>query len=499
MLTASEYVQYDGLGLAELVRSGQVTPLELVETAVSQIERLNPRLNAVIHTFYDQARLAAQSDLPTGPFRGVPFLLKDLFTMVAELPLNNGSRAWRDFIAPYDSELVRRFRASGLVFLGKTNTPEFGLTPYTEPELWGPTRNPWDLTRTPGGSSGGSATAVAAGMVPLASASDGGGSIRIPASCCGVFGLKPTRGRNPTGPDLGEIWQGMAVEHVISRSVRDSAAMLDATAGPDAGAPYYAEAPQRPFLAAATTPPGQLRIAFTTKPFLGHNVHDDCLRAAGETAQLLQELGHIVEEATPALHGEQLRQAYTTVIAAQARADIEFSMQINGRSPSHRDYEPSTWVMGLLGQTVTAVEYVTAVRYLQQSARSIGQFFTHYDVLLTPTLAMPPFPIGQLQPRPIEKLLMGLVNRLNAGWLLAATGATEPAAKRIFDFIPYPPLCNITGQPAMSVPLHWNAAGLPIGLHFMGRFGDEATLFSLAGQLETARPWFHKRPSAIDD
>ncbi|MCA9975287.1 MAG: amidase [Anaerolineales bacterium] len=496
----SEYGDYDAVGLAALVRAGEISALEVLEEAIARAERIDPQLNFLAHRAFDVARERARDPaLPMGPLAGVPWLVKELATAWGGQPFTNSLPYLQDQVAPGDAVIVARLKAAGAVPFGKSTSPEQGWCLATESRLHGVTRSPWDPARTPGGSSGGSATAVAAGMVPLASASDGGGSIRIPASCCGVFGLKPTRGRNPTGPDLGEIWQGMAVEHVISRSVRDSAAMLDATAGPDAGAPYYAAAPQRPFLTAATTPPGQLRIAFTTKPFLGHNVHDDCLRAAGETAQLLQELGHIIEEATPALHGEQLRQAYTTVIAAQARADIEFSMQINGRSPSHRDYEPSTWVMGLLGQTVTAVEYVTAVRYLQQSARSIGQFFTHYDVLLTPTLAMPPFPIGQLQPRPIEKLLMSLVNRLNAGWLLAATGATEPAAKRIFDFIPYPPLCNITGQPAMSVPLHWNAAGLPIGLHFMGRFGDEATLFSLAGQLETARPWFHKRPSAIDD
>jgi len=424
----------------------------------------------------------------------VPFLVKDLIATLAGEPTASGNRLLANTPMPRDSELVRRFRAAGVQIAGRTNTPEFGLTPYTEPQLFGPTRNPWSLAHSPGGSSGGSAAAVAAGLVPLASGGDGGGSIRIPASCCGLFGLKPSRGMTPTGPEFGELWHGFAIEHVLSRSVRDSAAMLDATAGADPGAPYAAPLPSRPFLGEVSTEPGRLRIAFTREPLFGHGaVHADCIAGLEATARLLESLGHHVEEATPPLDREACALAFVTVLAGETRAEIEFLARLTQRRPQARDFEPATYSIGLLGRSISAAAYAGAVRTLQLTAREMAPFFERHDVLLTPTLATPPALIGALQPSTSEQRLMRVVNGLNAGWLLDALGVIKPLAAKTFDYMPNTALFNVTGQPAMSVPLHWNADGLPIGMQFVARLGEDATLFRLAGQLERARPWFDRR------
>lgn len=492
MLT--EYDQYDAVGLAELVRQRKVSPLELMETAIAAIERLNPGLNAVIHPMYERGRREAEENLPDGPFRGVPFLIKDLVALVAGEPMRAGSRFLQDFIPDHDTELVARYRAAGLVTLGKTNTPELGLVPFTEPALFGPTRNPWDPGRIAGGSSGGSAAAVAAGMVPVAGGGDGGGSIRIPASCCGIFGLKPTRGRTPLGPDRGELWRGCVVEHVLSRSVRDSAALLDWTAGPDVGAPYFMPAPDTPYLAEVSRDPAPLRIAFTTRPMLGRKVHPDCVAAVTDAANLLQSLGHTVVEAAPEFDGAAFARNFMVMVAGECRGDIEEAERLVGRQAGASDFEGETWALGLLGKTLSAAEYVTATRLLQVDARRIGRFFTQWDVLLTPTVSTPPPPTGSLQPRPRDRLVLKVMGRLGAGRVLEVMGMLDEAAATAFEFTPWTPVANVTGQPAMSVPLWWNSAGLPIGVHFMARFGDEATLFRLAGQLERARSWFGKRP-----
>jgi amidase len=438
---------------------------------------------------FDEALATVARGVGDGPFAGVPFLLKDLLAAYAGQPLRSGSRFLKDYVPDRDSEIVRRYRRAGVIVVGKTNTCEFGLVPYTEPELFGPTRNPWDLSRTPGGSSGGSAAAVAAGIVPMAGGGDGGGSIRIPASCCGLFGLKPSRGRTPTGPYYGEIWQGAVVEHVLTRSVRDSAAMLDAIAGPDPGAPYYAPAPERPFLDEVQRAPGQLRIAFTSTPFFGHTVHPECIAALHETTALLEGLGHHVEEAAPALDGLSLARDFLTLVCAEVRADLEDACHVVGRRATSRDVEPATWALALLGSRINAGTLAMAKRSLQRAARRVGDCMEGYDVLLTPTLAEPPVKIGALQPPPSEMRAIKLVGRLNAAALLEWVGALDKAAATTFDFIPYTPLFNVTGQPAMSVPLAWSTDGLPIGMQFVGRYGDEATLLRLAGQLEQARPW----------
>lgn len=489
-----EYDHYDGLGLAELIRNKDVSAEEVCEEAIHRIEALNPKLNAVITPMFDLGRVAVKREKAEGPFGGTPFLLKDLLAAYAGVPLTYGSKALKNNLPQYDSELVRRFKQSGLIVLGKTNTPEFGLLAYTEPELFGATRNPWHPDHTPGGSSGGSAAAVASGMVPLASGGDGGGSIRIPASCCGLFGLKPTRGRTPTGPDFGELWQGAAVEHVISRSVRDSAAMLDATCGPDLGAPYLIAPPVRPYLEELDREPGKLRIAFNTKSPLGTPVHPEYIQATEETAGLLEKLGHHVEEARPDIDGLALAKSFLVLYFGEVGADIEDLRLVLGRKARPSDVETVTWTLGMLGRATSAVSFVQSKRLWGTFSRAMGRFHQNYDLYLTPTLAAPPVRIGELKPKPIERSALKIVNALGLGRILKISGMTDKLAVDSLAKTPFTQLANFTGQPAMSVPLHWTSDGLPCGLHFMAPFGDEATLFRLAAQLEKTKPWFNRRP-----
>ena len=491
----SEYATYDGLGLAELVRKKEVKPSELVEEAISRIEKLNPQLNAVIYKMYELARKTADGDIPDGPFKGVPFLLKDIRAACAGVPLTSGNRFLKDFIPGYDSEMVKRFKAAGVVIIGKTNTPEFGLMPVTEPRLFGPTNNPWNLARTPGGSSGGSAAAVAARMVPLAHGTDGGGSIRIPASCCGVFGLKPTRDRNPMGPDVGESWRGFVCQHVLTRSVRDSAAMLDATAGPDVGAPYYAVPPVRPFLSEVDVDPKKMRIAFTFKPFFGSTVDKDCINALEATVKLCQDLGHEVVEAAPQVDGRAFVRAFIVILSVETRATIEENEVLLNRKASPEDFESGTWRLGLLGKQFLATDFSRSLNLLQRMTRQIALFFQEYDVLLTPTLAKPPLVTGSLRPKESQRSRMrNLLEKPNTGELIDRLDGLEIPSEHTYEFIPYTTLFNVTGQPAMSVPLYWNDEGLPIGVQFVGRYDDEATLMRLAGQLEKAQPWSERVP-----
>jgi amidase len=422
---------------------------------------------------YEEARTVANGELPDGPFTGVPFLLKDIFASYAGVPLTFGSVFLRDYVPDHDSELVARQKRAGLITLGKTNLSEFGFIPTTEPRLFGPTRNPWDTGRMPGGSSGGSAAAVAAGMVPAAHGADGGGSIRMPASCCGLFGLKPTRARTPAGPDYGDILGGLECSHALTRSVRDSAALLDATSGPDVGDPYWAPPPARPFLQEVGADPGRLRIAFSVESPTGTMVHDDCVKAVRDAAALCAGLGHEVEEAAPAVLGEQLVQPFLTIWAAGGAMAVDGFALITGRTATPDQFEPLTWALCEMGRRTSASSYLIAVALLQMVARDAGHFLVDYDVWLTPTLTEPPLPLGSFDSPP-ENPLKGI--------------------DRAAEFMPFTPIANFTGLPAMSVPLFWNADGLPVGTHFMGRFGDEATLFRLAAQLEEARPWAGRRP-----
>jgi amidase len=377
-------------------------------------------------------------------------------------------------VAPIDSELTKRYKAAGLLVTGKTNTPEFGLVPTTEPKLLGPSRNPWDTTRTTGGSSGGSAAAVAAGIVPMAHANDGGGSIRIPASCCGLFGLKPTRARVSQGPLFGDQLNGLTIDHAVTRSVRDSAALLDATAGPAPGDPYWAPPQERPYLQEVGADTGRLRIAYTENKLYGEgDLHPDCVAAVRDAVKLCEELGHEVTEASPVLNGEQLVEAFTIVWQAGVANTIVAIAQIIGRLPNEDEIEPLTRALYEEGKKIDAAAYLIAVSQMQLMSRQVAAFHEQYDLWLSPTLGEPPVPLGTFESTPEDPLY----------------GFTRAA-----EFVPFTPLQNATGQPAMSVPLFWNEGGLPIGTHFVGRFGDEATLFRLAAQLEEARPWAHKRP-----
>ena len=502
-MTPQEYERHDALGLAALVRAGEVSAEELLDAAAARIAAGNGALNAVIVDCpgFARAELAARRAAGRereGVFAGVPVLVKDLLNDVAGLTTWQGSRLLKGQPpADHDSNFVRRLHASGALIIGKTNTPEFGITPVTEPELCGPTRNPWDLSRTPGGSSGGSAAAVAAGFVPLATGSDGGGSIRIPASCCGLFGLKPTRGRVPTGPDLGSVLSGFAIDHGLTRSVRDSAAFLDAVAGEDAGAPFAAPAQARPFLDEVATEPGRLRIGFDTTPWLGGRLDADGREAVERSMGLLRSLGHQVEEVKLPVEREPFALAFLTVLAAHVRSQIEDIGRQLQRRPRRTDHELATWALALLGRSFSADEFIGAERVLQLSGRRIGALFESIDVLLSPTLGHLPPLIGALQPTPAERWQLRLMSAIGSPRLMRALGAHRQIVENAFAFIPYTPVFNATGQPAMSVPLHWTAAGLPVGVHFAGRFGDEATLFRLAGQLERAQPWFHRRPPPL--
>jgi amidase len=411
--------------------------------------------------------------LPAGPFAGVPFLLKDLLAECAGVPLTAGSDFLAGYVAPADSELVARYRRAGLIVVGQTNTPEFGILPTTEPRRYGPTRNPWAPDRTVGGSSGGSAAAVAARVVPMAHANDGGGSIRIPASCCGVFGLKPTRGRNPLGPHYGDLFGGLVSEHAVTRSVRDSAALLDATAGPDWGDPDWGR-PARPFALEVGAPPGRLRIAVSAAAPTGVTVHPDCVEAVHEAARLCAALGHdVVCDVPLPIDGREVGRAFAVAWAAGTAWAVDDWARRIGRRPEPALFEPLTWALQERGRRHTAADYFLARQDMQRASRAVARFFQDYDLWLSPVLAQPPVPLGTFDPLPDD-----------------ATRGLRAAA----GFSPFTFVANVTGQPAMSVPLVWNAAGLPIGVHFLGRVGDERTLFRLAAQLEAARPWAARRP-----
>ena len=464
----------DATDQAALVRRGEVSAAELVDAAIARIERLNPALNAVVHPMFDRARQAAAGDLPDGPFRGVPFLLKDLAAEFADEPMTEGSRFLAGYVSGGDSELVARYRAAGLVTLGKTNTSEFGLLPTAEPELFGPARNPWDTGRMTGGSSGGSAAAVAAGLVPVAHANDGGGSIRIPASCCGLFGLKPTRGRNSLAPHYGDIGNGIVHEHVVSRSVRDSAAILDATAGAAPGDPYAPAPPARPFVREVGADPGALKIAVMTGSMNGCDVHPDCVAAVENAARLCESLGHRVDYAEPDIDWENIAGLFSDLWTGMFGWTVADWSRRLGRKPAPDHFEPWTWRMYEISQQVGAADYLRAVQDAQGVARIVGRFFEDRDILLTPTVAAPPLPVGSFV------------------W---TEETRRPARRAVAQFSSHTPLFNLTGQPAMTVPLAWNDAGLPIGVQFAGRYGGEATLFRLAGQLEAAQPWQDRWPA----
>lgn len=492
----AEYGEHDAVGLAELVADGAVHPAELVEATAARIDELNPIVNAVIWDRLDAARLEAGSADTAGPFGGVPILIKDL-VVEKGIPVTFGSVFFRDYVGETTSEFRRRIDAAGFIDIGRTNTPEFGLLPTTEPELHGPTRNPWNVLHSAGGSSGGAAAAVASGIVPLAQGSDGGGSIRIPASATGIFGLKPSRGRNPRQP--GTSLDYLSVEHALTRTVRDSAAFLDAVHGPAPGDRYWAPPPVGSFSAAVDRDPERLRVAYTVRDFRGNRIHPECEIAVLETAKLLEGLGHEVVEANPDIDGDVLASAFLELWAALA--GTAFGLVLDGaetlkpivgnmrrtigdrrtmriiamtdRRKSGRDaFEPFTVELSDRSSRRSQVDLMSAEAALMQIAHEIGEFLTRHDMLLSPVLGSPPVALGEIdQTLPWDEFI-----------------------EHIFRYVAFTPLGNFAGLPAMSVPLHWTPDGLPVGSHFLGRFGAEEALFSLAGQLERSQPWADRRP-----
>lgn len=491
-----DYVQHDAVGLSALVASGDVHPLELVEAAAQRMAEVNPAVNAVIWDRIDAARHEAAAGGRGGPFGGVPILIKDL--VVEEgVPVSFGSVFLRNYIGTETSEFRHRVARAGFIDLGRTNTPEFGLLPTTEPVLHGPTRNPWDLSRSSGGSSGGAAAAVAAGIVPLAQASDGGGSIRIPASATGLFGLKLSRGRNPRRP--GGSVDFLSIEHAVTRTVRDSAAFLDAVHGPVPGDVYWAPPPSSPFAQAVDRDPGRLTIAFSVRDFRGDRVHPECEAAVLKTARILEDLGHSVIEADPGIDGAAMADAFIEMWAALAahafslvletateqvdavrrlrrlagdRRTMRLIARLDQRQNGLPAFEPFTFALAERSGRRSQADLQNAEASLQAIAHQTGDFLTEHDAFLTPVLGSPPVPIGAFdQTLPWDELI-----------------------EMVYRYVAFTPLANFTGFPAMSVPLHWTPGGLPVGSHILGRFGSEETLLSLAAQLERAQPWIDRRP-----
>ncbi|MDQ3389460.1 MAG: amidase [Gemmatimonadota bacterium] len=489
----ADYDKYDGLGLAGLVRSREVSAAELVEEAIRRAEVENPRLNAIVTPLYARARQEAAGSLPEGPFCGVPFLLKDILQHLEGVPTMHGSAALRDFVPDRDATVVRRFRDAGVVIMGKTNVPELGLMGVTEPEAFGATRNPWDTKRTPGGSSGGAAAAVAAGIVPLAGANDGGGSIRIPASHCALFGLKPTRGRVPLGPYAGEVWEGASIDHVLSRSVRDSAAMLDCIAGADAGAPYASPARERPYMQELGESPGRLRVALCVRSPLGGAVHPECVKAARDAAHLLEGLGHDVEEAEPEVDGQDLARSYFTLYLGQVSATARWIRQEKGKERV-AEMELTTRALARVGESLSAARYVAAKWRWNDFARAMARFHERYDIYLTPTVAVPPPRIGELSPAFLERIQLLAAATLPLSRVVNLEKLIDRLAREHLASTPFTQLANFTGQPAMTVPLHWTPEGLPVGVQITAPFAAEGLLFRVASQLEKARPWWNRRP-----
>lgn len=481
-MSDGDHTWMDAHDQAALVASGQASPLELVEAAIARIERVNPQLNAVIHERFDKARAEAAGPLPDGPFRGVPLVVKDLSLMTAGDPYHAGTRflAELGYVADHDTYLAERFRRAGFVIVGRTNTPEFGSTITTEPVVYGPSRNPWNPAHSTGGSSGGSAAAVASGMVAVGHANDGGGSIRIPASECGLVGLKPTRGRVSQGPDHGEGWAGSTIEHAVTRTVRDSAAVLDAICGYVPGDPYAAPPPARPFAAEVGADPGRLRIGWHAGATLGDvTVHPECVAAVEGTLALLDELGHEVMDSRPdALTEADLQRHFVTVLAVSTAAELDWWAGVIGRPVTAEGLEPANWMYAEMGRAVSGPDYLASVHWLHGYQRRMARWWAPadqlaggqgFDILVTPVLSAPPPPLG---------------------WL---TDPVEGMA-RVVQLLQYTAQFNVTGQPAVSLPLHWTADGLPVGVQFVGAYGREDVLIRLAAQLEQARPWAGRRP-----
>ncbi len=476
-----DYLGWDAVAAAEHLAAGDISPGELLEAALARRDRVNPVVNAVVSSLQERAERRVGDGFSGSRFGGVPFLLKNLGVHIQGEVTSHGSHLFRDWVADFDSELTRRYEAAGLLIFGRTNTPDMGLNITTEPVLHGPTLNPWDTAFSTGGSSGGAAAAVASGIVPVAHASDGGGSIRIPASCCGLFGLKVSRGRTPQGPKLGDQWAGLVVNHVVSRSVRDSAAVLDATAGAAPGDPYASPPTGCTSYEDATSHPRsrRLRIAFSPIAESGAPVEQECLDALQTAVDLCESLGHDVSEVPFRYDSASVHEAYKIICGSYVLVDLQNRWKELGREAGPDDIEGAVWRRSQFGNTYTAADHARAVRTIQMVGRSAGEFFEQFDVYITPTLAQPPQEIGYFN---------------------AELEDIDEFQRRVWKFMPFTVVWSATGLPAASVPLHWTDNGLPVGVQFTARLGDEVTLFELAGQLEQAAPWserFEKMMSTI--
>jgi len=469
----ADFEQYDALGLADQVKRGKVSPTELLEAAIERVEARNGAVNAVTMKLYDYGRKAIADGLPDGPFTGVPFLLKDLTASLAGVKMTRGSKFFADAPPPTaDSEHVKRLKKAGLVIFGRTNTCELGLSLTCEPQLYGPTKSPWDVTRISGGSSGGAAASVGARMLPMAHGSDGFGSIRVPAACCGIVGLKPTRGRNTLAPYTGEGLGGCSTEHALTLTVRDTAALLDATAGAGPGDPYVAPPPPRPFLAEVQAERRPLRIAYTTAAPNGAPVNTEYLKALAETVVLCKDLGHKVQEADPEIDRAAVVPTFLTLAATNMVVNLA-SHPTAGRPARKGEVENVTWGTAQKGEKIAAADYVRATQTMHRLGRQMAAFHAGYDVLLTPGL-------GTLPPK--------------LGWIDMMLEDVDEYWRRVFTFSPFTVWFNLTGQPALMLPLGRTASGFPIAVQLAGRYGEEGTILSLGAQLEKARPWFDKKP-----
>lgn len=490
------YRRHDATALAQAVRAGEVTPGELLASALARLAQVRATLNPVCCALEKQARDQMARGLPPqGPFAGVPFLIKDASQDYAGVPTTFGSRAFKDNVAREHSHLVRRYLDAGLVVFGKTNTPEFALKGVTDPALFGRTSNPWNPAHAPGGSSGGAAAAVASGVVPMAAGNDGGGSIRIPAAHCGLFGLRPSRGRVSMGPGTNEVWYGASSEGVLARSVRDSARALDVLQGAEPGDPFVIAPPAESYERAMTRPPGRLRIGFTARSPIDTPVHAEAVKAVHDAATLLRELGHDVEEAEPEVDGGALARSFLALYAGQVAA-----MVARGRAAGARDadFELLTRVLATLGRAMDAGEATAELLRWNDYARGLARFHARFDLLLTPTVATPPPTHEEADLPRGEAVLLTILDRTGLLSLMARTGLLDSTTDRIardnLEWFPFTQLANLTGTPAMSVPLHWTADGLPLGVQFVAPFGREDLLLQLAAQLEQARPWFDRVP-----
>lgn len=486
----ADYRGRDAVALAEACASGEATAEALFDLARARLAKVNPQINAVCIDMTDIARQRL-AEPPAGRFAGVPFLIKDIIQDHAGVPTTAGSRALRNQVPPQHSDYTRRVLDAGLVVFGKTATPELALKGVTESRLWGATRNPWNPAHTPGGSSGGAAAAVAAGVVPMAGANDGGGSIRIPASHCGLFGLRPSRGRVPVTPAEGEHWHGASSDGVVSRSVRDSARMLDVLAGPGRAAPYHVAPPAEAFEALAKQAPGRLSIGWSTRSPIGADVDPECVRAIEQTVALLEALGHEVVEAEPAIDGMLVARAYLGMYFGQVAAAVDTAVAAGARE---RDFEPDTRTLAAIGRALSAGEYVALQNRWHEVAAAHADFFDRFDFWLTPTVAAPPVRIGELDPPPALAALQKALLWLPSGRLLKSGGFVDRLIFEALAKTPFTQAANLSGLPAMSVPLHWTAEGLPVGAHFTGPWGSEGGLLGLATQLEATQPWFERVP-----